>query len=263
MFTRCPHCNTSFPLTAAQLRAARGQARCGHCLAFFNSLDFLTDHLEDGTPATASQAGYDHPHDAEYAEEYANGAWAVPEAQADGDDFAIPELLRADMVVEEAQLDAQRRRWQFAGLSAVAVLALSLQYAWFKPDQLARMNPNSRPLLERMCALTGCAMQARRDPARVQILSRDVRIDTDDQSALLVTATVMNTASFVQPYPRLRFSLFDVNGRVIAARRFSPREYLGRADEPQEGMQSSRPVKISLNLVAPAEDAVSFEFRFL
>lgn len=37
--TRCPHCQTSFRVTAQQLSAAGGKVRCGHCMKVFNALE--------------------------------------------------------------------------------------------------------------------------------------------------------------------------------------------------------------------------------
>ncbi|MEX2963948.1 DUF3426 domain-containing protein [Microbulbifer sp. TYP-18] len=37
LVTRCPHCSTSFHVSEAQLRAARGAVRCGSCLQVFRA----------------------------------------------------------------------------------------------------------------------------------------------------------------------------------------------------------------------------------
>lgn len=39
LITQCPHCNTSFRVSAAQLNAAGGLVRCGSCLAVFSASD--------------------------------------------------------------------------------------------------------------------------------------------------------------------------------------------------------------------------------
>ncbi|MBR0566693.1 zinc-ribbon domain-containing protein [Azoarcus sp. L1K30] len=41
MLTRCPACQTVFRLRAEQLRARRGEVRCGHCFNPFNALEHL------------------------------------------------------------------------------------------------------------------------------------------------------------------------------------------------------------------------------
>ena len=45
--TVCPHCNTRFKITKAQLEAHHGMVRCGHCLqAFDTSPNFTPDQLD-------------------------------------------------------------------------------------------------------------------------------------------------------------------------------------------------------------------------
>ncbi len=47
--TQCPHCETSFNITQAQLKLAKGKVRCGFCLKTFSALEqqlFIEDELE-------------------------------------------------------------------------------------------------------------------------------------------------------------------------------------------------------------------------
>lgn len=43
MLTRCPGCETTFRVTAEQLKARHGQVRCGACQKVFNALDTLVE----------------------------------------------------------------------------------------------------------------------------------------------------------------------------------------------------------------------------
>jgi predicted Zn finger-like uncharacterized protein len=43
MQTRCPACQTSYRVTADQLKAAQGQVRCGHCNQIFDGLEHLLE----------------------------------------------------------------------------------------------------------------------------------------------------------------------------------------------------------------------------
>ena len=54
--TQCPHCQTRFRVTAAQLGMARGAVRCGACLQPFNAAEQLA---ERPTPASADEASPD------------------------------------------------------------------------------------------------------------------------------------------------------------------------------------------------------------
>lgn len=66
--TRCPHCDTAFRVTDAQLEAARGAVRCGACLLVFSAREHLIlpkseDELEPVWPEDAA------PHDPAGADE--------------------------------------------------------------------------------------------------------------------------------------------------------------------------------------------------
>ena len=44
MFTRCPHCQTVYEPTAAQLAQGRGHLQCGVCDHEFDALEHLSEH---------------------------------------------------------------------------------------------------------------------------------------------------------------------------------------------------------------------------
>ncbi len=51
MFTRCPACDTTFRLSAGDLRRAQGRVRCGECSSVFNALEYLAEEPEEaGAP---------------------------------------------------------------------------------------------------------------------------------------------------------------------------------------------------------------------
>lgn len=67
--TRCPHCQTSFRVTPAQLERRGGKVRCGVCHESFDGIDQLFDYSDDAplvsasgvaatATATASESGY-------------------------------------------------------------------------------------------------------------------------------------------------------------------------------------------------------------
>lgn len=47
MYTQCPHCQTLFQVTSAQLKAAQGMVRCGSCHRIFNSLPRLVESMPE------------------------------------------------------------------------------------------------------------------------------------------------------------------------------------------------------------------------
>ncbi|WP_417779284.1 DUF3426 domain-containing protein [Stutzerimonas xanthomarina] len=54
--TQCPHCQTSFRVSRAQLAAAQGVVRCGACMELFNAARYLQDADTTGTRETGPDA---------------------------------------------------------------------------------------------------------------------------------------------------------------------------------------------------------------
>ena len=276
MYTRCPHCNTFFAVSTAHLGAADGRVRCGSCLSIFDGLKHLTEQPpRPGAESAASAA----PAAETKRANNKGGAWQVrvdPDAFEDGgggnapptlshagDADDVPEVIREDL----ARVEAERRgRWKQSALILVALLllaTLAVQYAWFRPAELLAGYPQARPWLETLCRYTGCSVPDRRVPSEIQMLARDVRVHPGYEGALLISATLVNSASHAQPYPRLQFSVFNVNGQTIASRIFEPEEYLSPDLDPKGDMSPGKPLQIALELIAPEEAAISYEFRFL
>ncbi len=125
-----------------------------------------------------------------------------------------------------------------------------------------RLAPGLRPVVEDACARLGCVVPVARDLARLRIASRDVREHPRYRGTLLVNATLVNDAPFVQPWPVLELTLHDVAGRLLGRRRFRPGEYLDASIDRGAGMPPGVPVYIVLEIAGGADTAVSFEFEF-
>ena len=176
---------------------------------------------------------------------------------------SYPKVLEDD-IQRLHQLAARAKlRKLFAVLSVGLLVVMGLQYAWFMPEDMASRYPQTRDFLDTFCGHAGCSLAEQSDPAQVQVVSPDVRVHPKYEGALLVTAQFVNAANFVQPYPLMEFTLFNVNGQTIATRTFTPEQYVGRGVDIGAGMTPSVPTQIELDVLAPEEAAVSFEFRFL
>ncbi len=47
MYTQCPECETTFRLSAEDLRRANGKVRCGDCQTVFNALEYLAEEVAE------------------------------------------------------------------------------------------------------------------------------------------------------------------------------------------------------------------------
>ncbi len=183
----------------------------------------------------------------------------LPESNPD----ALPEVLREE-AEEFAARNASRRRNVGYGATALALLALLAgQYVFFMPEDAARRYPQWRGAIESVCVRVGCVLPERRDPGRIRVVSRDVRVHPKIEGVMQIKATLTNSAPYRQPYPLVRFTLFNVNGQTIATRDFKPTEYLGRSVAASARLRPRTPFQVELDVLAPEEAAVSFEFSFL
>lgn len=300
MYTLCPFCRTLFGINAQQLAAAQGRVRCGVCRAAFSALDNLSEQPDDllSLPVMHPQEAQKSPHDAPTsAPEEVMGIHDAHPEQAPAPTKHEPDIINAppmDGLVPQAQ-DAQERplpliaeermapdpsasspdhpaatpkrislvatlTWSVANLALMAVLVI--QFAYFNRDDLVRYT-QWRPALEKMCHYAECILPLQSDITKITLINRELRSHPRVANALLVTATLVNTASFSQPYPMLQLNLSDFSGRTVAMRRFQPAEYVGKAAEINGGMRPGQPIEVSLELADPGKTAVGFEFTFI
>jgi len=175
----------------------------------------------------------------------------------------IPRRLRDSLAVAEPE---KTSIWKImAGLLLILLLCIALlaQLALFRNIEIVNQFPQTRPWLELFCHYVPCRIHAQRNIEQIKILERDIRAHPKDKKALLITATIVNKASFSQPYPDIRVTLSDLTGAVVAQRRFLPADYLGSLNSPFLLMKPGTPVHIRIAVLDPGRDAVNFEFQFL
>jgi predicted Zn finger-like uncharacterized protein len=178
-------------------------------------------------------------------------------------DPPLPDVLRED-AAEFAASNAARRRSIGYGIAGVALLVLLAgQYVFFMPEDATRRYPQWRGAIESLCVQIGCVLPERRDPARIRVISRSVRVHPRLESVMQIKATLTNAAPYRQPYPQMRFTLFNVSGQTIATRDFQPSEYLGRRVAASARLRPQTLFQVELDVLVPEEAAVSFEFQFL
>lgn len=147
--------------------------------------------------------------------------------------------------------------WSLGSLLLIAILAA--QYVYLNRLTFAQ-HAELRPLLEQLCNYTGCRLPPRRDLAALTLLERDIRSHDRYKGALTISATLQNRAAFAQPYPAVDVVMRDLAGKVVAARRFQPQEYL--SGTVPELLAPQATVQFTLDVLDPGAEAVGFEFTF-
>lgn len=245
MRTRCPNCGTAFRVTSVQIKARAGTVRCGQCHFVFNALDML----EDVAPGiselveTAETANEELEPVAEAAAEEINGleAFVAEEAAADvRDELAVSESIieptaaevppepEHDYLAAPALSGATRPTagWPWIAGSAIAVLMMLLQVAYYYRVELAAMRPEWRPALVSLCSALHCDVPRPRHIDTISIDSSDLRPDAQHPGHLLLSATLRSKSSLAQEWPTLELTLTDVADHRLAVRQFAAPDYL-------------------------------------
>jgi hypothetical protein len=168
---------------------------------------------------------------------------------------AMPSFAR----VASAANDGPRERWAPVALAALAVL-LILQLLLADRARLSA-DARWRPTLHALCAALFCELPPWREPAAFTLLQRDVRQHPSIPGALRVSATFRNDARWSQPWPRLRLTLSDANGRPAGERDFRAEDYLGGpAGQPE--LASGESATVAMDILEPAAQIVGYDFSF-
>ena len=179
----------------------------------------------------------------------------APPTQAPG--ARAPSFARKPTTVGAAQQRMHRIEWSVVG-GLAALLLVQMVASDF--DQLAAGNA-TRPWLQRVCSVLRCTLPAWREPQALRLLQRDVQSDPQRPGLLRISASFRNDARWTQPWPRLRVTLSDADGRAIAARDFSANEYLGTTPTAN-GIASGQVAGVAVDVVDPSPRVTAFTFEF-
>ena len=250
MQTQCPHCRTLFRITESQLAMADGKVRCGFCKEVFDAgieIDVNDDSITSSESfKTHQRTGTDGKRTPDYAFLTGDTSGTVS-----GD-------ISGEAVTGQVSSIATAA-WSLAILALIAALAIEI--TWFNRPQVLQ-NPTLKPLADRLCELTACEHMQLRDPAQIEMISRNVYTHPNAKNALMISTTLVNHAAYAQPYPDVQIDFSNVRGELVASRRFAPEEYLQLDNEKPALMQSGNPVTFGLEISDPGQEAITYEFSF-
>ena len=253
METTCPECKSRFRLTERQLKQAYGQVRCGECGNVFNALTGLKNYEGDLPP--------DYPE--QFEDEYSAQERTMPVTDFD----LAPNFDRSpELSLHEAMYGSQRQPFFTAGPMTwfIGILLLSAvgiaQAIYYQRYQLIE-NPRYQQQVIALCQVLPCAESDFSSSEQIRLLERNVFTHPVTTNALMVTGSFVNQAPFTQKLPALLISLFDIRGKLIANRLFTPPEYLSE-DKNRGVMKPELPVQFRLEIVDPGTDALTYEFEF-
>lgn len=300
MQTQCPYCDTKFRVTETQVQAAAGFVRCGVCEEIFNAIEVASQHkhqvsLLDNIPAEESPTEEltAETQLAAVTEENKNIEALAIETLADDESVNSNETTAADESGKDAfdffneesneslqhvvpdkfrdSYASQTRSVVSTVLWSIGILILTatliIEYAWFNRDQLNKI-PELQAAINTLCQQVQCENLSIRDPANIELITRNVYSHPNRKSALMVNVTMKNNAANAQPYPVMQIYFSDIRGHTVAARRFWPKEYLATEyqqtnSEQPNLLQPNTSASISLEIQDPGKQAMTYEFNFL
>ncbi|MGH8173808.1 MAG: zinc-ribbon and DUF3426 domain-containing protein [Rhodanobacteraceae bacterium] len=262
MYAQCPECLTIFKLSGAELGAALGSVRCGHCNAVFDALRTLAEQLPpepignlEANPTQVSPPQLGSP--VFRPSPGQNTLLFEPEERprASAERPVTPTFTR-----KRRRARTQRNGRWIAG-SIVLMLTLGAQVAWAERHRWID-DSRVRAWLEPACARLHCALPPRHDASALELISRDIRPHPSVSGALIISATLRNDADFAQAFPVVEITLSDLDETRIAMRRFQPHDYVNDARAIAGGLAPGATTALVFEVADPGRNAVAFEFKF-
>lgn len=267
MYTQCRGCGEVFVIEVDHLTHARGHVRCNLCGTVFDGLETLSAekphededlllHDFDNAPPLLTQA-YHSMLVADTVEE------ELEEPMVPGfvSEVAAPEDVPfvAEKVNKEHQPTGSN--WVWAAMSLMMMIGLLWQaQAAIGTGQLKL--PEGE-LKDTVCAYVSCQSdQQKVDLDAISLVSRNIRPHPGRDNALIISASMINANKDNLDFPALEIKLSDLNGQIVAMRRFVANEYVP-SDVLRSGFVSNTLIPVNLEIVSPGDKAVAFEIGFV
>lgn len=147
-------------------------------------------------------------------------------------------------------------------LAVVALAVLLVQVAWLEYPRLNRTEPY-RSVYAVACSVLGCKLPALIDHSQIKTSNLLVRSHPEVENALMVDVILQNNAEFEQAFPSLLLTFSNLKNEAVAARKLAPSDYLGGELSGIDNMPVKQPIHISLEIVDPGKDAVSYSIAII
>ncbi len=272
--SQCPECQTVFTVTDKQLAQRKGLVRCGRCDAVFQADEHLvTGHGKKQTSetATTSKKNPDNKKDKNIAAKSAKqkksrtskkARKSAADTTVQENEFYQAPLPTVSELIHGRRPGPQTRPVFWVLGVFVMVTLLAAQWMYFYRDQLAR-DKQWMPYVQMFCQTLRCTITPRHDVGLVQLTDTRVTPHPKFDKALRVRATLINRAKYTQPFPLMEVTLTNTEGKILARKRFSAREYLKNTKQLGAGLAPNVARKAQLEITSPNTTADGYEIRLL
>lgn len=148
--------------------------------------------------------------------------------------------------------------WFFASLLGIALLTAQVATHFFEEGS---RSSNFRAIYKTICSYSGCVLPGFEDISAITIQHVRIQSHPSLPNTLLVNAIITNTSNFSQPMPKIALEFFDLNGLPVAARLFSPIDYLHKDFLDITYMPPNTPIHLVIPIQDPGARAVTHQLR--
>jgi predicted Zn finger-like uncharacterized protein len=251
--TACPHCDTRFKITQAQVEAHHGMVRCGHCLqAFDTHTNFAPDQLDLQLEMPILDKFVASPDSQEdFPENLQDAVFKDPDSKV----AVLQPMTLAEQVVilpddDGSEFQAKRRSWPWAIAAFLLILILVAQATyWFRVELAARL-PVLKPALLSYCKILKCGVPLPQHTDLIDIESSELQADPANENHITLNTLLRNRAAYAQAFPNLELTLNDSQDQPVARHIFTPADYLPPSESPALGLLSNHELGLKLQLEA-------------
>jgi predicted Zn finger-like uncharacterized protein len=154
------------------------------------------------------------------------------------------------------------RAWRTG--SALMLVAVAGQAAYFYRSDLVANYPVLKPAVEHICEVLECNAPPPQRPKLINIEASDLQIlDPARPAVIQLTATLRNHAGYDLGYPALDLVLTNTKEHTLARRVFLPEDYLEKSKDLKSGLPANAEVTVRLDLDTGELGAAGFRLGLL
>lgn len=286
MFTQCRGCGEIFKVAVDDLVTASSMVRCSSCGAVFNALDTLSEykpqmsadlilHEHDNPPPLLTHEFKQSVIQENIKKPIEHNQSSVHEeidfdiSTEEFDEIQHEEEEKEEELVFAAEPDfvadsntSINRKSSLLWFFSLSILLLAVLWQVIKALENGSVKLSEGSFKQQICAQIDCFSVSRKSNLNsIALVSRSIRQHPGRDNALIITTGIINSDEKVQSFPALQIKMSNLNGEIVAMRRFLPHEYLD-SESIKMGMVPNTLIPITLELQSPGKSAVTFEVGF-
>jgi len=243
--TLCPHCNTRFKITEAQVDTLNGMVRCGLCQKVFDARPNFVPDMSDRQlklPILDEPDGID------------------PSQIAVLQPMTLAEQVA---IVKDEEPGSLPKKYNLLWSISILMLlfALMAQYIYFFRVEIAARRPDLKPALLNYCKLFKCSVPLPQRADFLSIESSGLEADPKHKDQIILNALLRNRADYTQEHPSLELTLNNLDDQPIARRIFLPGDYLPPSESHTPGLLPNHEVSVKLRLNTGSLKPVGYRLK--